>query len=170
MSALQEVGEVNKMLQMKLNPWIGWIIATIIIITILCILSVAIPQILGSKQYYWAPNAKKTLRAYGDIQEAYKEANSQGTYASWDELVNYGWVKEGYTRSTMIEQYSVWTSSEMNTFIIVAFPRKTSPPGYLATFAIREDQILREYQPDKHGNKAWGEDEDYTALTWEPVR
>ena len=161
-------GEVNKVLRMKLKPWVGWVTAIIIIVTILCILSVAIPQILGARRSYWAPRAKSTLRAYGKTQEAYKEANPRGTYASWDDLVKYEWVEEGYTRGNIIENYSVWTNTEDNEFIVIAFPRKTYPPGYLSTFAIREDQILREYQPEPEMTE-WDDDVD-CVFTWEPIR
>ena len=43
------------------------------------------------------------------------------------------------------------------------------PPGYLATFSLREDMILRVYHQEKDVN-AWGENDDYGTLTWEPIK
>ena len=65
--ALQEVGEVNKVLQMKIKPWIGWVIGLIIL---LFIFEVVLVPLLSMRRSDWAPRAKKTLRAYGETQEA----------------------------------------------------------------------------------------------------
>ncbi len=55
-------------------------------------------------------------------------------------------------------------------FTAVAFPYQTSPPGYLATFVIREDQTLRVYRDNTPGAVEWGEDGDFGARTWVPIR
>ena len=141
---------------------------------------------LNAKRSHWKSRAKATLRTYGETQLAFQNVNPFGAYASWDELVYYDYIEDGYTGGNIIDNYSLWThmnkpelfaypkSGEIkslhHSFTVVAFPRKTLPPGYLATFAIREDQTLRVYRPDTPDVKEWGEDDDYSALTWEPIR
>jgi len=92
------------------------------------------------------------------------------------------YIGAGYTRGNIIQNYSLWTDvfnpgsihseynrNYYNTFTAVAFPRITRPPGYLSTFAIREDQVLRVYRPTVGAN-AWGTGYDFGARTWEPVK
>ncbi len=123
--------------------------------------------------------AKFALRAYGEVQEAYSYNDNYNRYADWDSLVEGHYISEGYTRSNIVKNYSLWTdvSNPVNyggssiyipsTFTCVAFPLPIGPPGYLTTFSIREDRILRMYMPDVTGLNAWGENGDRGTRTWE---
>jgi hypothetical protein len=129
----------------------------------------------------WESGAKSTLRAFGETQLAYQAKNNDLNYGSWKALVQTEYISEGYTRANIIENYFLWTAAfsppRMSsgsdgsdcTFTAVAFPRITRPPGYLSTFAIREDQVLRVYRPAVGAN-VWGQNGDFGTRTWEPVR
>ena len=56
-----------------------------------------------------------------------------------------------------------------NSFTVIAFPRTTRPAGYLATFIIREDEVLRVYRPGTTAVE-WGDGGDFGGKTWEPIR
>jgi hypothetical protein len=139
--------------------------------------------------------AKFALKAYGETQNAYSHQyyidrysyldeleEYRGYYADWEMLVQSKFISDGVTQANIIKDYKLWTSvnnfsnyyelqegSPFSTFTAVAFPRITRPPEYLATFAIREDHIMRIYMPVTQGVNAWGEDGDYGARTWEPI-
>jgi hypothetical protein len=83
----------------------------------------------------------------------------------------------------MIENYSMtWTVFNLpsmdgessgiqgiHTFTIVAYPRDTYP-GYLATFGVTDDQVVRMYNPDSvlGLNEYIGLD-DPRVNTWDPI-
>ena len=109
---------------------------------------------------------------------AYQNINNDRHYGTWSNLKKAEYIAQGYTRGNLIENYSVWESVRNvyhpvsrpdSTFTVIAFPRTTRPPGYLATFAIREDQVLREYNPSTPYACAWGQNRDFGARTWEPI-
>ena len=158
------------------------VVASIIAI----IAAIAIPQLLNAKRSAWESRAKSTLRAYGETELAYQNTNNDKHWGSWTALMETDYLASGYTRANIIENYSVYTvaynpsnltgsglggtGSGDNTFTVVAFPRTTKPPGYLATFLIREDQTLRVYRPETPGVNEWGANDDYGGLTCEPIR
>ena len=159
------------------------VVASIIAI----IAAIAIPQLLNAKRSAWESRAKTTLRAYGETELAYQNTNNDHHWGSWTALINTEYLAKGFNRSNIIENYSVWTSvnnpSDMtstsglggtgvgdNSFTVIAFPRTTRPAGYLATFIIREDEVLRVYRDTTQGVKEWGEDGDFGGRTWEPIR
>ena len=156
------------------------VVASIIAI----IAAIAIPQLLNAKRSAWESRAKSTLRAYGETELAYQNTNNDKHWGSWDALVETAYLADGYTKGNIIENYSLWESVTNpdagstdlgiggigdSTFTIVAFPYKTTPPGFLATFVIREDETLRVYR-DGTGAVAWGDGGDYGGMTWEPIR
>jgi len=157
------------------------VVASIIAI----IAAIAIPQLLNAKRSAWESRAKSTLRAYGETQLAYQNTNNDHDWGSWLALKATEYLASGYNQANIIENYSVWTSvtntanlSGMyglgggvtdNTFTAIAFPRTTKPAGYLATFIIREDEVLRVYRPGT-GVNAWGAGGDFGGRTWEPIR
>jgi hypothetical protein len=148
--------------------------------------AIFLPGLLNIKRIPEEIRAKAVLRLLGEAELAYRAANKARAWGSWDDLVEAGYIAEGYTRRTAIIKYSIWHKvnnpslmldpeskdydPSINTFLFVAFPQMTSPPGYLATFAISEDLVLRVYRPETPGAKAWGEDDDFGARTWEPIR
>ena len=122
--------------------------------------------------------AKFALRAYGETQYAYAMNSSRKHYGTWDDLRERHYISEGATEKNIIKDYTFWTSVDNpysssqtiprgNSFTAVAFPRFTRPAGFLATFAIREDKMVRIYLP-LIGVNAWGENDDYGARTWKP--
>lgn len=124
--------------------------------------------------------AKFALRAYGETQNAYAMNSSRKHYGTWENLVQRYYISEGVTGENIIKDYSIWTSVNNpyshpysipagNTFTAISFPRITRPAGFLATFAIREDQVVRIYRPVE-GVNAFGENDDYGVRTWEPVK
>jgi hypothetical protein len=151
--------------------------------SILLITAVIVPQLLNVPRCTpesWESRAKATLGSYYETQLAYQESLKTCNFASWEELTRTNYLAEGYTQGNMIENYSlleyVWNDVEgtlgprANTFTLVAFPRTTDRPGYLSTFVIREDGILRSYKKPKEGIRYWGEDGDFGARTWKEVK
>jgi len=131
----------------------------------------------------WESSAKSTLLALGETELAYQSVNDNKFWGSWENLVDRGYIAQGYTRGNIIENYSLWMMTFHlppvgplvdragdSRFTIVAFPRITRPPGYLSTFALRDDETLRTYTPALPGENAWGENGDFGARTWEPIR
>jgi hypothetical protein len=129
--------------------------------------------------------AKGTLRSFGSAELAYWGSN--GTYGTFEDLVEVGDIAEGYTLENMIEGYTmtlaVWHDpdgyfmrwdretgqieatgqddpSVMNCFEIIAYP--TIWRGVMDIYAITEDQVVRHYVPED-GNE-WGD-----VKTWYPV-
>ena len=158
------------------------VVASIIAI----IAAIAIPQLLNAKRSAWESRAKATLRSYGETELAYQNTNNDRHWGSWEAMVMSDYLAAGYSKGNLIENYSVYsnvvnpsrlgtgtiggTGTNDNTFTVVAFPRTTNPPGYLATFLIREDQTLRVYRPETPGVNIWGGNGDFGGLTWEPIR
>jgi type II secretory pathway pseudopilin PulG len=148
--------------------------------------AIFLPGLLNIKRIPEEIRAKAVLRLLGEAELAYRAANKARAWGSWDDLVEAGYMNENYTLDNIIDEYTLWLSVDnpslsagkrsaiwgglFNTFTIVAFPRKTAPPGYMSTFAISEDLVLRVYRPETPGAKAWGEDDDFGARTWEPIR
>ena len=162
-----------------------WLIV-ILVLGVVYFTTIGNPTLINTKRSTWESRAKHALRDYGETQLTFQNVDPFGEYASWDELVHYDFIEDGYTRSNIIVNYSLWThvnkpglfvypksgeiKSLQHSFTVVAFPRITLPPGYLPTFAIREDQTIRTYRPDTPNVREWGEDDDYGAKTWEPLR
>lgn len=105
--------------------------------------------------------AKGTLRSIGTAQLDYQSQNEDHRYGSFEDLQAVQAIAQGYWQSDLIEGYSLsWQVSnvptgdsqnyppnEVNTFTVIAWPRDRSP-GFLATYGITEEQIVRVYNPD----------------------
>ncbi len=141
-----------------------------------------IPQILNARRSAWESRAKGTLRSFGSTQLAFQGTTEDKHYGTWDELQEAEYLAAGYTKENIVDNYVLWTSVDDSpyydhntdthynaTFTVVAFPRDTMP-GYLSTFAIREDQVLREYNSSTPYALPWGEANDFGAKSWEPIR
>ena len=140
-----------------------------------------IPQILNARRSAWESRAKATLRAYGSTQLAFQNTTEDYHYGTWEELKEAEYIADGYSKKNIIDNYILWTSVDdapyydsntdthyHATFTVVAFPRDNRP-GYLSTFAIREDQVVREYDPSTPNVSAWGSADDFGAKSWEPI-
>ncbi len=131
----------------------------------------------------WMSRAKGTLRSTGSSQLAYQGTNNDKNFGSFQGLQDSLYIAEGYNLGNMIENYSMtWTVYNtpsmdgessgiqgIHTFTIVAYPRDTYP-GYLLTFGITEDQVVRVYNPDsvKELNEYNGL-YDPRVWTWDPI-
>ena len=144
------------------------------------IAAIAIPQLLNARRAAWMSRAKGTLRSIGSAQLAYQNANNDKIYGDFDALQGVEDIAHGYTLGNMVENYSLsWTTTSpygkdglntgtvrggiaANTFTVIAWPRDTRP-GFLHTFAITEDQVVRvfdENTPNVDPGK---------VHTWDPI-
>ena len=130
------------------------VVASIIAI----IAAIAIPQLLNARRSAWENRAKLTLRALGSSQLAYSDQNLNKDYGSWLAMQAADYVQLGYSRTNIIDNYSIalfqvatstldpnnpsYTASD-STFTIVAIPR--SKKNKLRTFALGDDQTPRVY-------------------------
>ena len=140
------------------------------------IAAIAIPALLNARRAAWQSRAKGTLRAIGSSQLAYAGTNNNKHYGTFGALKTDLYIAKGYSLGNMIENYSMsWTvtnpyggvnSSDQygiasNTFTVIAYPRDTRP-GYLSTFAVTEDQVVRVFNPE--------EGDVFDAVTsWDPI-
>jgi len=128
-----------------------------------------------SRRAAWSSRAKGTLRSIGSSQLAYQGANTEKLYGTFDALKKDMYVAEGYTLSNMIENYSMtWQVSNISTavseefpsgvvssFTVISWPRDTRR-GFLNTFAITEDQVVRAYNPSNKNRLGH-------VVTWDPI-
>ena len=158
--------QAKETVKKKRGSSLYWIIGAILICLFLFVYFVTTPCLLNAKRSAFEVRAKDKLRELVGMQVDFQNNNS--AYATWDELIESGYIDKRDMQGNFIVNYSLWTSVQENEFAIIAFPRKTTPPGYLGTFAIRDDQVLRRYYPGP-GATEWDENED-CVLTWEPIR
>jgi len=160
----------------------AWVYVVCVLGPLVLLVGIFLPPYIFGPPSALESRAKGTLCSYGQTQYAYLEESRTAGFGTFEELKEADRIAWGYTRSNMVEGFSLWTSvgynSERanfqeglaNTFTIVAFPHSEKYVRYLHTFAIREDEVLREYNPDLEGAKTWGEDGDFGCRTWEPIR
>jgi prepilin-type N-terminal cleavage/methylation domain-containing protein len=158
------------------------VVASIIAI----IAAIAIPQLLNARRSAWENRAKLTLRALGSSQLAYSDQNLNKDYGSWLAMQNAEYIQQGYSRTNVIDNYSIvmfrvqtsakdpnnpnYTASD-STFTIVAVPR--SQKNKLRTFALGDDQTPRVYvgTPADFATAIANDQITLNVLTnWEPLR
>jgi hypothetical protein len=122
----------------------------------------------------WESRAKGTLRSIGSSELSYQSGNMQKNYGTFQALVRSQDIARGYTKSNMIESYSMtWsvfsspipqnvavTGEPIKAFTVIAWPARGY--GYLHTFAITEDMVVREYNPSDHSRLD-------SVKTWDPI-
>jgi len=162
---------------MEIWRFIGCFILTIAFGLIVIFIMVFGPSIQYNPAKKFEAAAKGVLMNLGKAEMEYLNTHNGTGYGSWDQL-NENYEQWGrITRGNIIEGYSLWVGNgsyatpagkTIYSFTAVAFPSRGMRRA-LRTFAIREDQIIRLYHegPDI---KAWGEDGDYGAKSWEPIR
>jgi len=114
--------------------------------------------------------ARETLRSIGSAQLAYQGSNNNKYYGTLEALQSTGDLPAGTTHTTIIKYYSLsWEilcppypmyggtivscGIAANFFTIIAWPdRQRIILTDLKTFAITEDQVLRQFEAT-HGNK-----------------
>jgi prepilin-type N-terminal cleavage/methylation domain-containing protein len=140
------------------------------------IAAIAIPQLLNARRAAWMSRAKGTLRSIGSAELAYQSGNNAKAYGSFAALQVSQDIAHGYTLGNMIENYSMsWTCTSPNSnngalngsgigsnkFTVIAWPRDTRK-GFLNTFAVTEEQVVRVFNPD-NGNTLG------SVATWDPI-
>jgi len=146
----------------------AFVIILIVTVVLFGIAFITIPGIIRLNHENRMLDARKMLRRLGDSQLAYSHGNFMEDFGSFRSLRDGGYLYPEATPDTLTEQYfyvfdmeATGRGADRNSFTIMAYP-KDQRDGFLKTFAIREDYVVREYNPG-HGN-LW---EDVT--TWDPV-
>ena len=152
------------------------LISCIIFVLIFFVLAyISLPSILGVRRAQWQTRPKGTLRSIGSSQAAFFD--QYGTYGSFEELVNAGYIPDGTTLDNWVELYRLdWENNgsqpgfKGGTFTVVAYPRDLRP-GYLLTFGVSEDQIVRVYNPDNTdvGRNQYNGPTDPMVHTWDRI-
>lgn len=153
-------------------PTVTWVLAIIILIFIPVLLPRLILNYVPDSRKM--ENSVKELRKIGAIQLAYSTDNNMRAYASLEALQTHGYIGEESSHINIIEGYSLewstrlnltkissWEYDADNGFTILAYPKRKKYS--LKTFCIREDQIVRVYDP---GNPDTSFDK---STTWDPV-
>jgi len=137
--------------------------------------------LFGARRAPWQSLAKGTMRSIGSTQAVFFD--KYGRYGTFQDLLEKNYIAEGYTLENMIDSYDItWQVSNfstvsgeaslgipMHSFTIVAWPEDTRP-GYLLTFGVSEDGIVRVYYPDSQDSP-----NDYNGVgdprvqTWDPI-
>ena len=149
------------------------------------IAAIAIPALLNARRAAWMARCKGTLRSIGSSQLAYQGTNNNKHYGTFKALKDDLYIADGYSLGNMIENYSMaWTSTNPyggpnssgldgignNTFTVVAYPRDARQ-GYLSTFGVTEDQVVRVYNPENDINdrNQFTDMFDPRVNTWDPI-
>ena len=160
----------------KVLTWIG----CSFLFVIFCMFLVMV--LLGARRASPFSRAKGTLRSIGSTQAVFFD--KYGRYGTFHDLLETNYIAEGYTPENMIENFDLtWQVSNLSTvsdessigapmhsFTIVAWPEDTRP-GYLLTFGVSEDQIVRVYNPDDKtgGRNQYNGPTDPRVQTWDPI-
>jgi hypothetical protein len=148
---------------------------SILILFIMMLFAVRIPAYLEGRRVFWMSRAKVTLRHLGEAMNAYHEASDERTYGSFQALKESGFIDPDQSLDDVAEMYFLtwdfsnvstvsnedFPASTVGTYQIIAYPQDTRT-GYLHTFAITEDQVVRVYNPEE-GNEL----DD--VKTWDPI-
>lgn len=154
------------------------IIATIIAI----IAAIAIPQLLNARRSAWENRCKLTLRAIGSVQMSYYDSSQEHTYATFQALLDTDYLQAGYTRSSIIDNYSIIVfdtdpptmtfgglPAYDSTFTIIAIPK--SQKNRLRTFGMNTDQTPRVYVGrESDFMSSFGNASFTTPNIWEALR
>lgn len=155
----------------------------IIIATIIAIIAaIAIPQLLNARRSAWENRCKLTLRAIGSAQISYYGSSQEHTYATFDALRDTEYLPSGYTRSSIIDNYSILVfdtdpptmtfgglPAYDSTFTVIAVPK--SQKNRLRTFGLNTDQTLRVYVGRENDFlNSFGNASFTTPSIWEALR
>jgi hypothetical protein len=99
---------------------------------------------------------KMRLRAFGSVQLGYSDQFENHDYGNWISLQKYQWIQPGYTRSNIIEGYSI---SVFDTCLSTIVDGKSQ---YDSRFEI----VAVPNQPNIHRLRTFGLCEEQTPLVW----
>jgi hypothetical protein len=147
----------------------------ILLAVIISVHAVNDPSLMTGGRASFPSRAKGTLHAIGSTQLAYQGENKARVYGSFQAMKDTLYIAEGYTLGSMIENYSMswqvnnistvstekFPSGIISTFTVIAWPSDRRR-GFLSTFGVTDDQIVRVYTP-QNGNRL----ED--VKTWDPI-
>ena len=141
--------------------------------------ALAIPNVLNAPRSAWENRCRLTLRALGSSELSYEEMNNNN-YATFENLVENGYIAKGYHRENLIEKYQiVYFNTKPNkinkrgkivrfsSFTIIAVPKYRR--NRHRTFALSDDQTPRVWVGDAikwEKEKASLHDINF----WEPLR
>jgi hypothetical protein len=144
----------------------------LIVISLLTVIAILFTALTSPERVERA--ARNQLRKIGSAELAYQQQNLAYIYGSLGALQETGYWPDKSPLNDGIREYWIILSVpklpdrffELNyaglynsTFTALAYPVR---PARLSTFAIKEDQIVREYNPS-HGNRP------DSFSTWDPV-
>lgn len=135
----------------------------LLVVAIIGILvTMAIPQISGTRQSSYELSAMRALQAVGSAQHAYN--NAYGTFVSWDDLRRRNYISPQYlkgggsNRGRIAKHYSVrvFIDGPINTprgvrftgFSVIAVP---DPGSGLRYFRMQEDGTIEQSHSFGHG-------------------
>jgi len=157
---------------------IRWAIMIFLVITAMLIIAAVIsailtPQLLKQKLLSERDTAIRGLEAIADIEAKYRQINQFGHYGDRTALSDNSFLTSNGLSFPVFRNYSIAcyvtrkrlddTGSVIgnNTYTIFAYPIDTRT-GYLNTFGMREDGIVRLYYPANS-------DEESDVSAWPPV-
>jgi hypothetical protein len=155
--------------------WLGAFSISILACIATIFIASLVPHTLNARHAALMSRAKGTLRSIGSSELAYKDANTNRLYGSFDALKDTQFIPEGYSEGNIIENYSLsWHVNNISTvvseefpagiessFTVIAWPRDIRR-GIFSTFGITEDQVVRVFNSE-NGNRL----DD--VKTWDPI-
>lgn len=162
----------------------GFTLLELLIIAVIIgiIAAIAIPQLLNARRSAWENRCKLTLRSVGTAQISYYNTTQEHTYGTFDTLLNSDYLQSGYTRSSIIDNYSIIVfdvdpptmtfgglPAYDSTFTVIAIPK--SQKNRLRTFGMNTDQTLRIYAgKDSDFVNSFGNSSFNSPNIWETLR
>jgi prepilin-type N-terminal cleavage/methylation domain-containing protein len=119
------------------------------------LLGMLVPILLTQKNRIIMAAATRKLRNIGRVMTDYSLSDQHmGNYANFQELKDAQMIENEITVSNLITDYSlVFMTSDSargsvsdSGFTVIAYPRRERFYGYLSTFAITEDNVVRVYR------------------------
>jgi len=156
------------------NTW-RFAIGITLMYFVIILMVISTSNVLNTDRAQMMSRAKGSLRSIGSSQLAYQGANNQKFYGTFEALKKDMYIAEVYTLSNRIEGYSMsWQvnnistavseeipSGVMSSFTVIAWPRDKRK-GFLNTFGVTEDQVVRVYNPDNKNRLG-------NVATWDPI-
>jgi len=158
-----------------------WAITIFLVITALCVIAavmsaILVPKLLERRLLSERDAAIRSLEAIADLESKYRRTNQYGHYGDRTAVSDNSFLTSNRLSFPAFENYSMsWyvtrkrlddTGSVIgnNTYTVFAYPIDTWT-GFLTTFGVREDGIVRMYYPaivdDASDVSAWPPADEY---------
>lgn len=117
----------------------------------------------------WEASAIQALESISDAQLSYRENNETRCYGSLEDLQNDEYIDKNFNLSNLVENYTLkWgvtntstVEEDIHRFTVVAIP-KDNRPGFLKTFGITDERVVRTFNPFNNNVLT-------RITTWDPV-